>query len=71
MSDANPTPVVEQSVTENVPDLTRQALEQRIRQQEILSELGVLALQGATFDDLLEETVRLRSEEHTSELQSQ
>ena len=62
MSDANPTPVVEQSVTENVPDLTRQALEQRIRQQEILSELGVLALQGATFDDLLEETVRLTAE---------
>jgi two-component sensor histidine kinase len=62
MSDAKPIPVVEQSVTEDVPDLTRHALEQRIRQQEILSELGVLALQGATFDDLLAETVRLTAE---------
>lgn len=62
MTDANPTPVVEQSVTEAVPDLTRKSLEQRIRQQEILSELGVLALQGATFDNLLEETVRLTAE---------
>ncbi len=62
MSDVNPTPVVEQAAKEGAPDLTRKALEQRIRQQEILSELGVLALQGATFDSLLEETVRLTAE---------
>ncbi len=62
MSDVNPTPIVEQRANEDVPDLTRKALEQRIRQQEILSELGVLALQGATFDSLLEETVRLTAE---------
>lgn len=62
MPDVNPTPIVEQGANEDVPDLTRKALEQRIRQQEILSELGVLALQGATFDSLLEETVRLTAE---------
>jgi GAF domain-containing protein len=38
------------------------ALEERIRQQEILSELGVMALQGATFDQLLAETARLTAE---------
>ena len=62
MTDAQTTPVVEQTPIEVVPDLTRKALEQRIRQQEILSELGVLALQGATFGGLLEETVRLTAE---------
>lgn len=38
------------------------ALEQRIHQQEILSELGVKALRGAGFDELLDETVRLTAE---------
>lgn len=62
MSDGKSPAVVEQGANEGAPDLTRKALEQRIRQQEILSELGVLALQGATFDSLLEETVRLTAE---------
>lgn len=62
MSDAKTTPVVEQAAIEDVPNLTLKALEQRIRQQEILSELGVLALQGATFDHLLDETARLTAE---------
>lgn len=62
MSDARTTAVVEQATNEKVPDLTLKALEQRIRQQEILSELGVLALQGATFDHLLDETARLTAE---------
>ena len=35
------------------------ALEIRIRQQRILAELGVTALQGANFETLLAETVRL------------
>jgi two-component sensor histidine kinase len=35
------------------------ALESRIRQQELLAELGVKALQGASFDELLNETARL------------
>jgi two-component sensor histidine kinase len=34
-------------------------LERRIWQQEILAELGVIALKGASFNQLLEDTVRL------------
>ena len=45
--------VVEEKPDEKPPDLTLRALEQRIRQQEILAELGVVALQGAVFDALL------------------
>ncbi|MFO1102318.1 MAG: histidine kinase dimerization/phosphoacceptor domain -containing protein [Methylocystis sp.] len=37
-------------------------LQQRIRQQEILAELGVSALQGASLDQLLSETVRLTAQ---------
>lgn len=55
-------PVVEMNAADELPDLTLRALEQRIRQQEILSELGVLALQGAAFEELLTETVRLTAE---------
>ncbi len=62
MTDSNPTPVVEQAAHEGGPDTTRQALEQRIRQQEILAELGVMALQGPTLDNLLAETARLTAE---------
>lgn len=38
------------------------SLHQRIRQQEILAQLGVQALQGATFTELLNETARLTAE---------
>jgi two-component sensor histidine kinase len=38
------------------------ALRRRIRQQEILAELGVTALQGASFDQLMSDTVRLTAE---------
>jgi two-component sensor histidine kinase len=62
MSEVNPIPVVEQGASDAAPDLTMRALEQRIRQQEILSELGVIALHGATFDELLTETARLTAE---------
>ena len=56
-------PVVEEKTTGNdEPNLTLRALQQRIRQQEILSELGVTALQGATFEQLLNDTARLTSE---------
>jgi two-component sensor histidine kinase len=53
-------PVVEQSPG-NKPsdDPTERSLNQRIRQQEILAELGVLALQGTKFIDLLNHTARL------------
>src|SRR5215467_1649598 len=56
----HPKPVVEPSPVSADP-VTR-ALQQRIRQQEILAELGVVALQGNTFLELLNETVRLTAE---------
>ena len=43
-------------------EITLRALRQRIRQQEILAELGVNALQGAGFNKLLEDTVRLTAD---------
>jgi two-component sensor histidine kinase len=55
-------PVVESSGPNGKTDLTVRALEQRIRQQEILAELGVGALRGASFDELLNDTVRLTAE---------
>jgi two-component sensor histidine kinase len=55
-----PKPVVEPSP--DPPDPTTRALQQRIRQQEILAELGVVALQGRAFLDLLNETVRLTAD---------
>src|SRR5471030_138220 len=56
-------PVVEASPQgEEVPNVTIRALRQRIRQQEILAELGVTALQSADFDKLLTETARLVAE---------
>ena len=39
-----------------------QALQQRVRQQEILAALGVTALHGASFDELLESTARMAAE---------
>src|SRR5687768_385642 len=56
-------PVIESKVGGcESPDLTLRALEQRIRQQEIISELGVLGLQGAPLRTMLNETVRLAAE---------
>jgi two-component sensor histidine kinase len=43
-------------------ELTRRALHLRIRQQEILAELGVLALQGTAFLELLNQTAGLTAE---------
>src|SRR5262249_47515778 len=56
----HPKPVVEPSPASADP-ITR-ALQQRIRQQEIHAELGVVALQGKPFLELLNETVRLTAE---------
>jgi len=66
-SDGNdePKPVVKSRP--GVADLTTRALQQRIRQQEILAELGVVALQGRPFLGLLNETVRLTAEGMNSE----
>ncbi len=61
-SDNGDTPIVESTSQSDGPDLTRRALQQRIRQQEILAKLGVTALQGASFDKLLADTARLTAE---------
>ncbi len=62
-SPSQETPVVEQTPGNNPSgDLTERSLRLRIRQQEILAELGVLALQGANFVDLLNHTARLTAE---------
>jgi two-component sensor histidine kinase len=58
----NPPPVVEPAPQSPGPNLTLTALEQRIKQQEILAEFGVRALQGASFDELLNEAARLAAE---------
>ena len=56
-------PVVEPSTSDNQPDdLTGRALRQRIRQQELLAELGVLALQRTSFIGMLDHTARVTSE---------
>src|ERR1700691_4518636 len=59
---APPPPVVEDKSASESSDLTLHALQQRIRQQEILAELGVGALQGPGFDQLLADTARLTAE---------
>ena len=56
-------PVVEPPTSnEKSDDLTGRALRQRIRQQELLSELGVLALQRTSFSDMLNHTARMTAE---------
>ena len=56
-------PVVEPSTSDNQPDdLTGRALRQRIRQQELLAELGVLALQRTDFISMLNHTARVTAE---------
>ncbi len=54
-------PIVE-AKPEGIEPVPSPDLERRIRQQEILAELGVIALQGASFDQLLGDTVRLTAE---------
>ena len=56
-------PVVErQSSDGRSDDLTGHALRLRIRQQELLAELGVLALQGTSFIEMLNHTARVTAE---------
>jgi two-component sensor histidine kinase len=55
-------PVVEPKPLSDASDPTLRSLQQRIRQQEILAELGVNALQGASFDKLLTDTARFTAE---------
>jgi hypothetical protein len=62
-SSNNGKPVVEPKPDDDEPsDLTSRALRQRIRQQELLAELGVLALQGTSFIDMLNLTARMTAE---------
>jgi two-component sensor histidine kinase len=66
MSCSTPTParpvVEEKPGNEPEDDLTGRALRQRIRQQELLAELGVLALQRTSFADMLDYTARMTAE---------
>lgn len=57
-----PTPLVEATVGASNSNTSVLALGQRIRQQAILAELGVSALQGASLDKLLQDTARLTAE---------
>jgi two-component sensor histidine kinase len=61
-SDRPVRPVVEAKPTNEAPDPLLHALHHRVRQQEILAELGVGALQGPGFDQLLADTARLTAE---------
>jgi two-component sensor histidine kinase len=47
---------------DNKADRTEHALKLRIRQQEILAQLGMAALQGTPFPELIEQTVGLTAE---------
>ncbi len=56
-------PIVERSSGGDQPSaFAERSLRLRIRQQEILAELGVLALQGTPFLELLNHTARLTAE---------
>src|ERR1700689_883712 len=55
-------PVVESKSTTEAADPILHALRHRVRHQEILAELGVGALQGPGFDQLLDDTARLTAE---------
>jgi two-component sensor histidine kinase len=56
-------PVVEQTPNDGrSDDLSARALHVRIRQQELLAELGVLALQGTSFVEMLNHTARVTAE---------
>lgn len=55
-------PVVEPAPEGGNADVTLRALQQRIRQQELLAVLGVRSLQGASLDELLTEAARLTAE---------
>jgi two-component sensor histidine kinase len=54
--------VVEAQPSGEGADISLHSLRLRIRQQEILATLGVMALQGASFDQLLVDTARKTAE---------
>lgn len=62
-SSGNNEPVVETAANaDHSDDLSGRALRQRIRQQELLAKLGVLALQRPNFTDLLNHAARITAE---------
>src|ERR1700724_1502735 len=62
------TPNIEASPSPNVAEAGGPGLHLRIRQQEILAELGVLALQQTSLPDLLDSSVRMAAEGLHSDL---
>lgn len=55
--------VVEEPPTENQdPELSVETLRQRVRQQQILADFGVLALKGTPFPELLDQASRSAAE---------
>jgi two-component sensor histidine kinase len=59
----NKSPIVERPPGgEHDGGTTAHVLEMRLRQQELLAKLGVLALQGSTLNELLDRTARLTAE---------
>src|SRR5437588_11953845 len=67
LSSGMTSPKTDEAVVEEKPggaldDLTGRALRLRIRQQELLAELGVLALQRTGFTDMLSHTARMTAE---------
>jgi hypothetical protein len=66
-TDGKPEPIVELKPNESEVPANSSALHRRIRQQEILAELGVTALHGASFDQLMNDTARLTAEGLQSE----
>lgn len=59
---SNADSVVEAKPSGESPDVSARSLRLRIRQQEILAALGVTALQGVSFDQLLIEAARMTAE---------
>jgi GAF domain-containing protein len=55
-------PVVERSPHGKGVQALLDAAQERVRQQQLLAELGVTALRGASFEQLLDETVRLTAD---------
>lgn len=56
-------PVIEEPLDgDQANEVTLRQLRQRVRQQELLAELGVLALKGTPFPELLDLTARLAAE---------
>ena len=55
-------PIVEYKPNGIEPSALSPALDRRVRQQKLLAELGVTALQGASFNQLLDDAARLTAD---------